>query len=382
MSRKKRKKERAPRRPLARQVFPELNATFYTAEPAEFIKMRIEALSLLGSSDDDIRKMYSKVRNVGNIEMRDGTAPTEDERQRYISAEASMVAQHAAETLLRMYFAHLENVDCPWLGMASSCSFADFKKKISRELKGGFPAPSVAAVFLGGENPESAGVDLPLEEFEEFVESMQFILRECSQLFLEDSFRYNAAKHGLTTVQLDETGLSWQAGEAEKIPLHFGKMTAFLHKPLVPAAPKGSPEWHLTGEADNPERDLFISSMIQLAVGNLWAVARRKYVARPGVLHMPTPSVVENAFYGTVWVAGNLMRKLICELPKIEESGDISNANLNMVMWKMPKDWQPEQGVASPPRVIELPLRKEDAKNFHDSGRYLLPFSPRGSSSP
>ena len=34
--------------------YPELNAVFYTADPAEFIKMRIESLSLMAGSDEQL----------------------------------------------------------------------------------------------------------------------------------------------------------------------------------------------------------------------------------------------------------------------------------------------------------------------------------------
>jgi hypothetical protein len=34
--------------------YPELNAVFYTADPAEFIKIRIESLSLMACSDDQL----------------------------------------------------------------------------------------------------------------------------------------------------------------------------------------------------------------------------------------------------------------------------------------------------------------------------------------
>jgi hypothetical protein len=39
--------------------YPELNAVFYTADPAEFIKMRIESLSLMACSDEQLGPLYA-----------------------------------------------------------------------------------------------------------------------------------------------------------------------------------------------------------------------------------------------------------------------------------------------------------------------------------
>ena len=42
--------------------YPELNAVFYTADPAEFIKLRIEALSLMACSDEQLAPVFGADR--------------------------------------------------------------------------------------------------------------------------------------------------------------------------------------------------------------------------------------------------------------------------------------------------------------------------------
>jgi hypothetical protein len=43
-------------RKLDPRQFPELNAAFYMADPADFIRMRIEVLSLMACEDEDLRR--------------------------------------------------------------------------------------------------------------------------------------------------------------------------------------------------------------------------------------------------------------------------------------------------------------------------------------
>jgi hypothetical protein len=67
--------------------------------------------------------------------------------------------------LLRLFFAQAEKPDCPWLGMAASVSFVEFKEKISAARESGFDCDAVALVFLGGTDP-SADIGLEADEFE------------------------------------------------------------------------------------------------------------------------------------------------------------------------------------------------------------------------
>jgi hypothetical protein len=43
----------------------ELNAVFYAADPAEFINMRIETLSLMACSDEQLTPVFGTDRMIG-----------------------------------------------------------------------------------------------------------------------------------------------------------------------------------------------------------------------------------------------------------------------------------------------------------------------------
>lgn len=90
-------------------------------------------------------------------------------------AECVLVLHHACETLLRLFFVHSEEQDCPWLGMAASVNFAEFKEKVSAASRSGFDRDAVALVFLGGTDPDDSALDVEADEFDDTVSAWQLL---------------------------------------------------------------------------------------------------------------------------------------------------------------------------------------------------------------
>ena len=201
-------------RMLDSRQFPELNATFYTARPAEFINMRINVLSLMACEEEQLAPAFGTQRTIGDVSLTAMSPPSDKERNRYIQTEAMMIVHHASEALLRLFFAHVEHPECPWLGMASSTSFVEFKEKVSNAVKTGFNSKDIASMFLGGESPQEAAVELSQEDFDAGVEGTDRLLWDCALRLLGDSFLYNAVKHGLTAIAIDDekARLEWTQG--------------------------------------------------------------------------------------------------------------------------------------------------------------------------
>ena len=63
--------------------FPELNATFYTARPAEFINMRINVLTLIACSEEQLSPVFGAERSIGNAFVPGSPVPSLDDRERY-----------------------------------------------------------------------------------------------------------------------------------------------------------------------------------------------------------------------------------------------------------------------------------------------------------
>jgi hypothetical protein len=154
---------------------------FYNADPAEFIKMRIEAISLMACTDEQLAPAFGAARTISSSRIGDKDAPEVSARfgamkppdlaarKRYVGMESVMIAHHASDTLLRLFFAHIEHEECPWLGMSASTDFAEFKGKVADALRQGFDRGHIASVFLGGDTPADACIELSENEFNDAI---------------------------------------------------------------------------------------------------------------------------------------------------------------------------------------------------------------------
>ncbi|MFT3715629.1 MAG: hypothetical protein QM774_06700 [Gordonia sp. (in: high G+C Gram-positive bacteria)] len=376
-NKKKNRQQSTPKPlPLAPALFPELNATFYTADPAAFLRMRIESLSLMALSTEELAPLLATSRRIGSFSMAPSGPPDDDQRRRYIAAEAVMILHHGAEMLLRLYFAHLEKTDCPWFGMASSTNFAEFKDKVAKAT---FDDADVAMVFLGGTDPRDAAIKATDEEFADAVSAIKLLLGHSAERFLGEAFLYNAAKHGLTTVQVDNSKMEFVQGD-QTIPLHDGDMLTYLHGPASPSAPKDGPRNHLSMTGSMPDQDLAVATMIYHAIADLWQVARRRYTGQSGQLVLFTRASVEACIYGPIVSSNNIVRTVVTELTKQRPDGSLTGIDLQLRMNEVPDGWHADEDMAIP-RTIDLPVRQRDKKVLiNPSNKWLLPISPKGSS--
>jgi hypothetical protein len=368
-------------RTLDPRQFPELNAVFYGGDPAEFIKMRIESLALMACDDEQLAPAFGAARQIGTAHFRPSSPPPVDARRRYIRTEAEMVAHHASETLLRLFFAHVEHQECPWLGMSASTSFAEFKAKVDDALERGFDRTQIALVFLGDTSPTDSCIQLSDDEFEDAIDAFDLLLTDCGNRFLGDSFLYNAVKHGVTAVGVDdeEAQIAFRADGGERTTLHKGPMHFYLHKAVSPAAPKNSPQWFYSCDDSNPGRDLAVSVLIVNAANSLWAVARRRYTGASGAIVYINRAEVEMVIYGATMIAGNLLKRLTSELVKLKADGNVDGTDHQTVSYDIPREWSiaaASDGRAK--RELNLPARQRDRQVYSTSTQAYLPITPRG----
>ncbi|MEA2771072.1 MAG: hypothetical protein QOD93_4034 [Acetobacteraceae bacterium] len=361
--------------------YPELNAIFYSADPSEFIKMRYGVLSLMGAPEPFLAPAFAINRQIGSIGFGGIPVPSEDARARYVRTEAVTIVHHASEALLRLFFAHIEHPECPWLGMSTSIPFAKFKEKVRDELNAGFNRDDIATVFLGGNDPQDAGIEMTKEELGGTVDSIAFLLADCATRFLDDSFLYNAVKHGLTAIDLDdeEAKMVWRSHEGEQIPMHTGPAHVYLHQKLHPTAKPSEGQWFVSIDDPNPERDLAVTWLITHVVDSLWDVARRRYMGTPGAVWAIKMGSIEMAIYGPVARAANIMRRMASELIKTKPDGEVDGTNHHIALYDIPEDWNPEDEQHAPGmRHVALPVRPQDIYTPSTSQRAYLPIVPKG----
>ncbi|MDV6312124.1 hypothetical protein R3Q15_09540 [Gordonia amicalis] len=364
--------------PLAPELFPELNATFYTGDPAEFLRLRIEALSLMALPTEQIAPLLATPRRIGSLEMTPTGPPTDEVRERYIATESVMLFHHAAEMILRLFYAHVEKPDCPWLGMSASTNFAAFKEKVAKSRESGFSESDIAMVFLGGTDPRDAAIAASDEEFAATVDAIKLLLGYSAARLLDESFLYNAAKHGLTTVRVDTSKMSIKTDDDE-FPLHNGGLLVYLHGPAGPRAPKDGPKHHISMMASLPDQDLATATMIYHAIADLWQVARRRYTCQSGKVMLFTRDDVRQCISGPVRASGGIMRTTVMELTKKRPDGSLTDIGITVEANFMPRA-EGDADARPPIRTVALPIRQRDKQVINPSRRWLLPFSPEGSS--
>jgi hypothetical protein len=362
--------------------YPELNATFYTARPAEFVNMRINVLSLIACTEEQLAPAFGADRKIGAALSFGGMAvPHEEERQRYIQTEAMMLVHHASEALLHLYFAHVEHPECPWLGMASSTDFRAFKAKINDSLVTGFKQDDVATVFLSGVSPEDAGIELSQEEFDDAIAGVDRLLWDCALRVLGDPFLYNAVKHGLSAIAIDDdqARFEWVSDDGQRITLHRGATHAYLHRQRRPGAKRGEKEWFLSMEDSNPQRDLAVARYIATAIGSLWGVAQRRYLGRPSSILCLTKAAVEMAIYGPVEESLNVLKRMTSELIKLKPDGEVDGTEHDIEAYRIPDDWKAQEGTECAKSMrVRLPVRPQDRRVLSTSSRAYLPITPKG----
>ncbi|WIM88365.1 hypothetical protein PT015_02315 [Candidatus Mycobacterium wuenschmannii] len=361
--------------------YPELNAVFYTADPAEFIRMRIEALSLMACTDEQLGPLFGANRIVGAAHFGSMPPPSPDARQRYIRMEAVMIANHASETLLRMFFAHVEHPECPWLGMSASTHFGEYKNKVATVLNSGFDREAIATVFLGGVSRVDAVVQLTDAEFEDAIDGLQLLLIDCANRVLDDAFVYNAVKHGVSAVAVDddEAKMTWQPLNGEPVIMHEGPTHVYLHKAASHDAPKTEAHWWLTMEDSNPGRELSVSVLITRALGSLWDVARRRYLGESGTINYVSNGAVGMTVYGITMGAMNRLKRAVHELIKVRPDGNVDSTQHRVVRYDIPREWSLAGAAATAEeRTVALPARERDRHLYSTGELSYLPITPRG----
>ncbi|AGB22153.1 hypothetical protein Mycsm_01761 [Mycobacterium sp. JS623] len=366
-------------RSLDTRQFPELNATFYTARPADLINMRINMLSLVACSDEVLASAFASERRIGDVFIPGGDLPSADDRDRYLQMEAMMIVHHASEALLRLFFAHVDHPECPWISMSASTNFNEFKDRVGAELKAGFNPEQIATVFLGGSDPNDAAIEVTQEEFNQSVEGVDRLLWDCALRILQDAFLYNGVKHGLTAIALSDKSskMTWTVGE-KNIVIHRGALHAFLHRLRFPTAKKNEKQWFFSIADANPQRDVAVTRYIAAAIGSLWAVARRRYMGAPGSILCFSKDSVEVAIYLPIEQSLNAMKRMTSELAKLKSDGEVDGIEIDFEGYNIPDKWEMSEETPQKSRRVQLPVRQQDKKIYSMSNRSYLPFSPKG----
>lgn len=372
---------------VAPEVFSELNAMFYSRDAGQEFLHRIDHLSLLACPDEDLAPAYRKPRAIGCMTLGIDRPLEKESRERLLRSEALTTFHHAAETLLRFYFAHVEpDQRCPWMAMAKELNFAEFKKRVAtllEEKRTEAISAAAARVFLGGADPRDAGVALSEEEFADAVDAYARILRYCGRRFLNEAYAYNAAKHGFANLALDVTKLNLGGDGEQAIPLHEGPMITYLSRETMQQPKSGQREerlWCHNLAPALPDYDLAGAILAARGISAISNVGRRRYTGQPGSVVVMTPKQVSLATFAPIHEARAHVNRLTFQLPIKKKDGTIDPLDGRLEGFSCPPDFDPVEKMPAERRV-DLIVRQQDRRPLVHTRHSLLPVSPQGSQS-
>lgn len=376
------KKEEA----LAIEQYSELNATFYSSGgPHEYIRARLQSIVFILTDAEEAEAILKMGLRVGALEGGGFKRLPEDARNRYALMESTVLLHHAGEALLRLWLAHKDAPSCPWLKIAGLNSAAKFKEEAEKYATDTYQLSrqAIAAVFLGGQTPEEAGIEIKEDQWDSSIDGFAELLRVVADIITSEATLYNAAKHGLVGLPGDQDEILYQGRRVAG----GGGVTYLENIPDDPKFRSGPRSWWLTTSFANLEANLLIIELIIRAIHSLWAAASRKYFGSPGELVLVTLDEVFAAVAMGPISDDRLLRKFAEKLAYTDESGERKFAdrqhNLEGVRLgpEVLKAYDRLSGSTLQATFIDLPLREKDVRTPSSSKNHLFRSSPAGSSS-
>ncbi len=218
-----------------RQIY-KLNKEFYENYYTDYFATKLFILgSMFSNSDDFLNIINENDVEVGVYQVDSDTINVEkSEIIKFVKLELSILYYHCIETFLRLFIAHSEFKQCPWLELSRYTDYRKFKKKIHKMSKGKFdfaydkldPDQIVTYILYGTEDlgemelPGTITKELALETLKEWI--------IWSSKELLNVYDYNSYKHGLT-VYSDSKGFELVGKDGKKIKEH-GEGLVFLNK--------------------------------------------------------------------------------------------------------------------------------------------------------
>lgn len=372
MSRKSRKNsKKKTKNNLPGGLEYELNNIFYKSNPSEYFIMKTEMLSLLVVDDQELENIFKNERKLGSVTIGGSPVPRRVLRERMLATEAVVLFHHAAETLLRFYFSHRDFSSAPWVAISKDKDFAAFKKKILKEFNCGFDEQEVCRVFLGVNE-----VDCSDSRMVEAVESFRILLKFVAGRYLDESFLYNSVKHGLSAIYPEsDSEMVLKVGDDE-LPMLSGHPFIYLHEQRQPGVRKGESSFYSLTQT-LAEQDLGLVVCIANAIECIWKAGRNLTLGSSESLKVYTVKAVKNILFGPILSQRKHIRSFICELPYVNDEGDVNPINIFLKREEMDEEWikyRQDKTAELEHFILNLDSRKTSLPHHLETHNRYLPF--------
>lgn len=256
--------------PVSRYEYHRLNERFYEMEPYEYLDGRLRSLILTISDTVDHDAIWAS--EVGYQDLKVASVTTDRKQlDRYAAVESTVLLHHSCETLLRLYLAHANRTECPWLEMSSLINAREFKetiRKLGRELNEPTREADILEVFSYTSDPKHFS-EMTETVWNSHRKAMVRLLRFAIEEVAGVANAYNAAKHGLA-IGAGPLNFSFGPTGGEMKLMQAGPALNYLEM----AGDKGKRRWQVTSRWVDPERNLGIIALVKQQIEDLWGVAR------------------------------------------------------------------------------------------------------------
>jgi hypothetical protein len=278
---KRRDKESKQQAPLSTAEIGALNRAFYGTDPAEHFSRRFHLLLAQASQSDRELRAEAKEYKFGKISMAIPSTTEgdvdEDAHKRFVLIEAELFIHHAAETLMRLYFAHSGSPPAPWAEMAKLRGPGELTRRLKafrKERQKERVLNQVRLVFFGYERFPEDWSNERVTESEAALVRVADYLDYFSELLLERGQTYNAVKHG-SAVEAGESALA--VGEIKELSAS-GPSISYLDRRRND---ENKSFWAVKTRWIPLEFDISLSYVGTQLLNALWTVARVRYVKWP-----------------------------------------------------------------------------------------------------
>jgi hypothetical protein len=266
-------------RNLAPEQFPELNRQFYAGEfgPADYLTQRFRSVFLAAQAPERLPGAFDSDLSVGDIKASWPTPESWDasDVRDYVSTETTVLLHHTAEALFRLYLAHSQSPECPWLAVARLRIPSHFKASVHSFLASRRDAETheqLTWVFYGRRSPEND----PRGLWPDAKDGLVRLVSILGSRLLEQAPLYNSAKHGLSLVP----GAAAMSFGDQSGPFAINASGPSITHLTVSKGQHGK-RWAQETVWLNPEQDLALIGLAIHQVRNLWAVAKHRYAGEP-----------------------------------------------------------------------------------------------------
>lgn len=212
------KKAFDPDRNLVVDQFPSLNREFYSGRPHYYLRQRMYGIVLVCGQSPALAEALRGPVMLGHFGIQGPELRLPDESaDDYGAMDVIVLFHHAAEALMRLYFAHEDEPPCPWLEVSRLDGPGEFKNKLATfitSLDGSDTEAKAMQIFRGAGAADRVNYEGPIEEWMIGRDGLLYLLRQVATLLLDDGPLYNAAKHGASGVVHASQRQARQAGRA------------------------------------------------------------------------------------------------------------------------------------------------------------------------